>query len=181
MVRTVGDRLGPPTILVNNAALTRFRGPWSQIDEAAWDEMMAVNVKAAFLCFRAVHPHMEAAGWGRVINIGAVILLAGARFHLHYVTSKGAIVGFTRALAREVGAQGITVNCVSPGAIRVEMAYETWPDQMEALDKRMAKVQAIPRRGVPEDISGAVAFLASDEASFITGQLLEIDGGWMMH
>ena len=180
MVRSIADQLGPVTILVNNAALTRFRGPYTTIDEDAWDRLMATNVKACFLCFRAAHPHMRGAGWGRVVNIGSVTFLIGQSNNLHYVTAKGAVVGFTRSLAREVGAEGITVNCVSPGAIQTEMELEMFPDQA-AVAANLAKAQAIPRRGVPSDIAGAVAFLASDDASFITGQLINIDGGWAMH
>ncbi len=180
MVQAIESSLGPVTLLVNNAALTRFRGPYTTIDEVAWDQLMATNVKSCFLTFRAVHAGMRAAGWGRVINIGSVLFLIGQTNNLHYVTSKGAIVGFTRSLAREVGVDGITVNCVSPGAIQTEREIETSTDQAAAA-AALSRVQSVPRRGVPADIAGAVAFLAGDDASFITGQMINVDGGWAMH
>jgi 3-oxoacyl-[acyl-carrier protein] reductase len=180
MVQETVRVLGPITILVNNAAITRVHRPWTDIDEQEWDQVMATNVKGAFLCSRAVHRYMREAAWGRVINIGSVTFLTGQRNLTHYVASKGALIGFTRSLAREVGGEGITVNCVSPGAIRTEMEVEIFPDQTEiALD--LLQRQAIPRRGTPVDIAAAVAFLASDDASFITGQLINVDGGLAMH
>lgn len=181
MVDEVATRLGPITILVNNAAETRVHGPWTDIRTSDWDRVMANNTRSCFLCCRAVQPHMAAAGWGRIINIGSVTFLLGREDLVHYVSSKGAVVGFTRSFARAVGRDGITVNCVSPGAIRSEMEAEISDETEEGLAIRLAEVQAIPRRGVPADIAGVVAFLASDDAAFITGQLINVDGGWAMH
>ena len=181
MVRAVGDALGPVTILVNNAAITRVHGPWTEIDENGWDQVMASNAKGCWLSCRAVHPHMVAAGWGRIINISSVTFLLGMADLVHYVASKGAVVGLTRALARAVGSEGITVNSVSPGGIQTEMVDELYPDQQAEIAAGASAVQAIPRQGTAADIAAAVAFLASDDASFITGQLLNVDGGWAMH
>lgn len=182
-VREVRDTLGPVAILVNNAAVTRVHGPWTDIDEAGWDRVMATNAKGMYLCCREVHPDMVAAGWGRIVNIGSVTFLTGQADLAHYVASKGAMVGFTRSLARSVGPQGITVNTVTPGAIESDMELEltATTDVREALASELARLQCVPRRGSPHDIAAAVAFLASDDASFISGQILNVDGGWMMH
>ncbi len=183
MVSLVADELGPVTILVNNAAITKVHGPWTDITEAGWDDVMDTNAKGVYLCCRAVHPGMVAAGWGRIINIASVTFLTGQANLAHYVASKGAMIGFTRSLARSVGPEGITVNSISPGAIQsdveLELTAETGQREQLALD--MARLQSVPRRGLPGDIAGAVAFLASDDASFISGQLLNVDGGWAMH
>ena len=181
MVQEVAEAIGPVTILVNNAALTRVHGPWRDIDEAAWDRVMDANAKSCFLCCRAVHPYMAEAGWGRIINISSVTFLLGRADLVHYVASKGAGIGFTRSFARAVGPDGITVNSVSPGAIETEMEMEVATESRAEIAAEQARLQAIPRRGKAADVAGVVAFLASDEASFITGQLINVDGGWAMY
>jgi len=180
LVATAIERFGRLDILVNNAAETDTHRDWTAISEADWDQVMAVNAKGLFLCFRAAHPHLVQSPAGRVVNIGSVTFRLGQARLLHYVSSKGAVVGFTRSLAREVGPSGITVNAVEPGAIRTEMEEELFPGQAEESARVMATRQSIPRRGEPEDVAGAVAFFASDDAAFITGQTLLVDGGWAM-
>ena len=180
MATEIERALGPVTILINNAALTDVHKPWRQIDEAEWDAVMAVNLKSCFLCFRAVYPAMRTAGWGRVVNISSVTFWLGRPNLVHYVASKAGMVGFTRSLAREVGAEGITVNAITPGAIRTESELELFPEQ-EEIAGWLATEQAIPRRGRPEDIAAAVDYLVSDRAGFITGQTINVDGGWAMH
>jgi 3-oxoacyl-[acyl-carrier protein] reductase len=179
LVSTAVDRYGGLDILVNNAAETDTHRAWTQISEADWDRVMAVNARSAFLCFRAAHPHLLRSAAPRVVNIGSVTFQLGQARLLHYVASKGALVGFTRSLAREIGVDGITVNAVAPGAIRTEAEVELAPDA-ERVARRMAELQSLPRRGTPADIAAAVAFLASDDAGFITGQTLTVDGGWAM-
>jgi 3-oxoacyl-[acyl-carrier protein] reductase len=180
MVATVREWLGPPLILVNNAGLTDTHKPWQQITEEEWDRVLAVNLKSCFLTFRAVYPDMAAAGWGRVINISSVTYWLGRPNLLHYVSSKAGMIGFTRTLAREVGSEGITVNAVTPGAIQTESELEMFPDQA-GIAAYLDEVQAVKRRGLPEDIAGAVRYLASDAASFVSGQTINVDGGWAMH
>lgn len=173
-------RFGRLDILVNNAAATDTNKPWTEIDETEWDRVMAVNVKGAFLCLRAAHRHLRQSPAGRIVNISSVTFHLGQPKLLHYVSSKGALIGFTRTLARELGAEGIAVNAVTPGAIRTEMELELFPDQQEEIGRRQAERQAMPRRGTAADIAAAVAFLVSDDASFITGQTINVDGGWAM-
>jgi 3-oxoacyl-[acyl-carrier protein] reductase len=123
---------------------------------------------------------MREAGWGRIINISSVTWLFGRPNLLHYVSSKAGMIGFTRTLAREVGGDGITVNAITSGAIQTEAELEMFPDQDE-LATRLNDLQAVQRRGLPNDIAGAAVFLASDAAAFISGQTINVDGGWAMH
>jgi len=167
-------------VLVNNAALTELYKPWLSIAEDEWDQVLAVNLKSCFLCAQAAHPFLAASGHGRIINISSVTFLLGRPHLLHYVSAKGGIVGFTRTLAREVGAERITVNTITPGAILTESELANFPDQ-DAIGDFLLDVQAVKRRGTPDDIVGAAVFLASDESAFITGQLINVDGGWAMY
>ena len=171
-------KLGGVDILVNNAAIYPSR-PWTEIDEEEWDRVLATNLKGYFLCARAAHPSMAERGSGRIINMASVTFLVGFADLLDYVSSKGGVVGFTRALAREVGAEGITVNAISPGAFPTD-AEKIHPDP-EGYNQWVLDQQSLKRRGTPEDVGNLVAFLASEAASFITGQMIAIDGGWAMH
>jgi 3-oxoacyl-[acyl-carrier protein] reductase len=178
MVEEVVGELGGVDILVNNAAIYPLR-PWTEIEEEEWDRVLAVNLKGYFLCARAAFPHMRDSGHGRIINVASITFFIGWAGFLDYVSSKGAVIGFTRTLAREVGADGVTVNAISPGAFPTA-AERVHPDQ-EALNRRILEQQCLKRRGTPEDVGNLVTFLASDAASFITGQTIMIDGGWAMH
>lgn len=178
MVESVVVELGGVDILVNNAAVYPLT-PWMEIEEDEWDRVMAVNLKGYFLCARAAYPHMWERGNGRIINVASVTFFVGQPGLLSYVSSKGGVVGFTRTLAREVGPEGVTVNAISPGAFPTD-AERIHPNQ-EEYNQRMLDLQSIKRRGRPEDIGNVAAFLASDAASFITGQTIEVDGGWAMH
>jgi 3-oxoacyl-[acyl-carrier protein] reductase len=123
---------------------------------------------------------MRAAHWGRVVNISSVTFWLGRPLLIHYVASKAGMIGFTRSLAREVGVDGITVNAVTPGAIRTESELELFPDQ-EGIARWLSAEQAVPRRGLPDDVAAAVDYLVSDRAEFVSGQTLNVDGGWAMH
>jgi len=177
MVDTVMDRYGKVDILVNNAAIVPFT-EWDEIDFAEWRRIMSVNLDGVFLTSRAVYPHMREAGYGRIVNIASNVFVAGTPNLAHYVASKGGVVGFTRALATELGRYGITVNAVAPGLTETEGTVGT--PHAEAFDF-VQSLQAIPRRGTPADIAPAVAFLASEEAAWVTGSLLVVDGGHTRH
>jgi len=178
MTERVVAAFGGIDILVNNAAVYQRR-PWTEIAEEEWDRILDTNLKGYWLCARAAYPSLKERGNGRIVNVASVTFFGGVPYLLDYVASKGGIVGFTRALAREVGPDNITVNTLSPGAFPTD-AEKIHPDP-EGYNKAILDAQSIKRRGAPADVGNLVTFLASDAASFITGQLIEIDGGWMMH
>lgn len=178
MVNTVKANLGPVSILVNNAAIF----PWAAWDELTlemWQQVFDVNVRAPWLAARAVAPGMVEAGWGRIISMTSATFITGSPYLAHYAASKGAVVGLTRSLARALGEKGITVNAVSTGKTLTK-GLEGYFDQ-GVLDReetlRSREDQAIQRIGMPEDVSGMIAFLASDEAGYMTGQVVNVDGG----
>jgi NAD(P)-dependent dehydrogenase (short-subunit alcohol dehydrogenase family) len=178
MAETVVRALGGIDILVNNAAIYPRR-PWTEITEEEWDEVFATNLKGYFLCARACYPSMVERGRGRIVNLTSITFFGGWPLLLSYVSTKGGIVAFTRALARELGPEGITVNAISPGAFPTD-AEKIHPDP-EGYSNWVVEQQSIKRRGTPQDIGNLAVFLASDASSFITGQLFQIDGGWVMH
>ena len=177
LVAAAVDQFGRIDILVNNAAIVPFV-PWEELDFAEWRRVMSVNIDGVFLMCKAVYPHMKAAGYGRIVNIASNVVTAGTPNMAHYVSSKGAVFAFTRSLATEVGAHGITVNAVAPGLTASEGVLAG--PHAGAFDF-VVSLQSIPRRGVPADIAPAVAFLASEEAHWITGQMLTADGGHTRH
>jgi NAD(P)-dependent dehydrogenase (short-subunit alcohol dehydrogenase family) len=167
-------------ILVNNAALfsTLEPRPFEKIDAAEWRRVMEVNTLGVFLCCRACVPHLRAAGGGRIINLASGAPLKGVPLLLHYVSSKGAVIAFTRALAREVGKDGITVNALAPGFTLSEGIVKSAVHVKHGEPSRASR--AIMRDERPDDLVGAVSFLASADAAFITGQTLVVDGGSAM-
>jgi 3-oxoacyl-[acyl-carrier protein] reductase len=165
-------------VLVNNAAIYPSKAV-GEYSIAEWQGVQRVNVDAAFVCAQAVLPAMRSAGTGRIVNVSSITFFGGLARLAPYVTSKGALVGLTRALARECGTDGITVNAVAPGAFPTA-AEEIHPDR-EGYNAYVLDQQAVKRRGVPGDVASAVLFFCAPESSFITGQLLCVDGGWIMH
>lgn len=184
LVATTLDRFGQIDILVNNAALYSTLPPVkvTAIDTALWDRVMAVNVRGPFLMVKHVVPHMIArkvpAGEmrGKIINIASGTAYKGLPNFSHYVTSKGAIVAFTRALSRELGPHNIAVNTLAPGLILSETGVQNTAHIDEARDK-VLQSRALKRDGYPPDLTGALVFLASSESDFMTGQTLAVDGG----
>jgi NAD(P)-dependent dehydrogenase (short-subunit alcohol dehydrogenase family) len=170
------EAFGGAAILVNNAAIYPI-GPWHEMDAEQWDAVFATNIRGYFLMARAVRPQMIARGGGAVVNVSSVTFFTGNALLLAYVASKGAVIGFTRALAREAGPDGIRANAVAPGAFPTA-ATEIHADQ-EGLWRDVLESQSIKRRGEVEDVARAIVFFASDDASFVTGQTLLVDGGWM--
>jgi 3-oxoacyl-[acyl-carrier protein] reductase len=169
------EAFGGADILVNNAAIYPI-GPWHEADAAEWDEVFRVNVRGYFLLARAVRPQMLARGGGSIVNVASVTFYYGEEELLSYVASKGAVIGFTRSLAREAGPEGIRVNAVAPGAFPTA-ATAIHVDQ-DALWEKVLTSQSIKRRGEVEDVALAIAFFASDDSRFVTGQTLLVDGGW---
>jgi NAD(P)-dependent dehydrogenase (short-subunit alcohol dehydrogenase family) len=173
MVDATVSEHGKLDVLVNNAAIVPFTA-WDDIDFAEWRRIMSVNLDGTFLCCHYGHKPMREAGYGRIVNIASNVVLAGTPNLAHYVASKGGVFAFTRALAREIGKYGITVNSVAPGLTETEGVMAS--PHKEAFEF-VQMLQAIPRRGVAADIAPAVAFLASEEAGWITGQMLVSDAG----
>ncbi|MGH8516475.1 MAG: SDR family NAD(P)-dependent oxidoreductase [Panacagrimonas sp.] len=165
------EAFGPIRILVNNAGIVGF-DRFMTITEEMWDWMMRVNMKGPFLCTKEIVPDMLAAGWGRIINISSSSAQTGASSMSHYVASKGGLIGFTKALAVEFAATGITVNNVPPGFVDTPMLRES-PVDVDAF----ALGTPMKRAGRPEDIAAAVAYLASEEAGYVTGHTLSVNGG----
>ncbi len=174
------DRWGRIDVLVNNAAIYGVlkRRPLMEITVEEWDRVMGVNLRGLFLCARAVFPAMKAQGKGKIINISSSTFFKGVPNYIHYTTSKGGVVGFTRSLARELGEFGIRVNAVAPGFTESGENMKNIPaEQVEA----NVKSRMLKRRQVPEDLVGAIVFLASDDSDFITGQTIAVDGGSIVH
>ncbi len=171
MYANVKSHIGAAGILVNNAGIAE-QALFSDITEEMWDKMFAVNVKGAYNCAQAILPEMIHEKWGRIINVSSIWGISGASCEVHYSASKAALVGFTRALAKELGPSGITVNCAAPGVIDTKMNGHLSPDIIEELKNETA----LCRIGSPDEVANAILFLAGDGASFITGQTLTIDG-----
>jgi NAD(P)-dependent dehydrogenase (short-subunit alcohol dehydrogenase family) len=178
LVDVAVGRFGRIDVLVNNAAVFATLKPrrFDEIPETEWDRVMAVNVKGIWNCARAVVPHMRAQGGGRIVNVASAIVAKGTAFLMHYVTSKGAVVAMTRALARELGPDGIAVNAIAPGLILSETVQAN-PDITEFQLDAIMRARSLRREAYPEDVEGTVVFLASEESAFMSGQTLVVDGG----
>ncbi len=172
MFDTVGKQFGAIDILVNNAGITRD-DLLLRMDLDQWDDVLAVNLRSVYLTSKAALRGMLRARWGRIISIGSVAGLAGNPGQTNYAAAKAGLIGFSKSLAKEVGSRGITVNVVAPGFIETDMTGALGDDAAESA----AKATSLGRLGRPDEIASAVGYLASEQASYITGQVLVVDGG----
>lgn len=176
-LRKVRAEFGPVEIMVTSAGLDAFE-IFTEITATAWDRMIAVNLTGTFHCLQAAVPDMLAASWGRIVTISSSSAQSGAARMAHYVASKGGVVGLTKALAVELAPHGITVNTIPPGFIITPMSYRAEAQgNLPSLDAVVARTP-VRRGGTPDDIAAACAFLCSDDAGYITGQLIGVNGGW---
>jgi NAD(P)-dependent dehydrogenase (short-subunit alcohol dehydrogenase family) len=176
-IEQVRQALGPVTVLVNNAGIEEFT-PFEAIDEAAWDRIMDVNLKAVYRITQQVVPDMEAAGWGRIVNLTALGAQIGAANMVHYTASKGGVTAMTRSLAVELGPRGITVNAIAPGFILTPMAQRAIDGDLFPVPyQQIVATYPIPRVGEPEEAAAAIAYFASEDAGYVTGQVLGVNGG----
>lgn len=169
------EAFGGVDILVNNAGIYPFK-PIAELTFAEWRRVMSVNLDSTFLMTAAFLPRMRAQGWGRVINVATGMFHQGTPGAAHYVASKGGVIGFTRSVASEVGVDGVTVNAIAPGLTRSPGTSTGYHDSAGLFEK-VAQAQSIKRTQQPDDLDGVVAFLASEDARFITGQTVVVDGG----
>lgn len=181
MAEATLQKFGRIDVLVNNAALYSAikKKPFAEITSEEWDKVMAVNLKGLFLCVQAVYPAMKKQGKGKIINISSGTALGGTPFFLHYVTSKAGVIGFTRALARELGPDNICANAITPGLTISGPQQEgvLTPEQLQ--DRRRRR--AFQRDQYPQDLVGTMIFLCSADSDFITGQTINVDGGQHMY
>ncbi len=175
MVSEIRKTMGNVSVLVNNAGVAE-QALFTDISEEMWDRMFAVNVKGAYNCTQSVLPDMIHSKYGRIINISSMWGISGASCEVHYSAAKAAVIGFTKALAKEEGLSGITVNCVAPGVIDTDMNRHLSREDIACLKENTP----VGKIGAPEDIAEAILFLASEKASFITGQVLSVDGGFIL-
>jgi 3-oxoacyl-[acyl-carrier protein] reductase len=181
MAQTTIDKFGRIDALVNNAALfsriPMTRGRFDEIPEAEWDRMFQVNVKGIWYTCRSVVPFMEKQQYGRIVNVSSSTVFQSPGTRIHYISSKAAVIGFTRTLAREIGPSNITVNCISPGST---LSEEDPSEEMKAYRARRVSERSIQRVQYPDDLAGAAVFFCSEDSAFITGQNMIIDGGQVM-
>ena len=176
-VAQVNTDLGPPLILVNNAGIEQF-GKFAEITDDLWDRVMAVNLRGPFICTQAVLPFMLDAEWGRIVNISSSSAQGGQSRMAAYVSSKAGLIGFTKSLALELGPKGITVNTIPPGMVVTPMLEKAIEEgRFTASLEHFAKITPVRRAGRPEDIANAAIFLCQDESSYITGQVIPVNGG----
>jgi 3-oxoacyl-[acyl-carrier protein] reductase len=172
MFKDVEERLGRVEVLVNNAGITRD-GLLLRMGPDAWDQVIETNLRSVYLCSRAAMRGMLRSRWGRIISVSSISGISGNPGQANYAASKAGIIGFSKSIAREIGSRNITVNVVAPGFIETDMTEELGTEIAEEVASRVA----VGRLGRPEEIAAAVGYLASDDAAYVTGQTLVVDGG----
>jgi 3-oxoacyl-[acyl-carrier protein] reductase len=182
MVEAAVQQFGRLDALINNAALygALHGGRFDQIDDGEWDACMAVNVKGIWNCCKAAVPAMRKGGGGSIVNIASLAATYGMPYGLHYTTSKAAVIGLTRGLAREVGRDRVRVNALAPSAVITEGTREFFGDKLDRALDAIKNQQTIQRNLMPEDLAGTVLWLVSDASGFVTGQTIAVDGGTVM-
>jgi len=174
LFRQIAEQLGPPAVLVNNAGITRDM-LLLRLSEDDWDAVLDTNLRGAYLCTKVALRSMLKARWGRIINVSSVVGLTGNPGQANYAAAKAGLIGFTRSVAREVANRSITVNALAPGYITTDITHDL-PEELKA---RILEMIPAGRFGTPEDVADAAVFLASDAARYITGQVLNVDGGFV--
>ena len=176
-VAAVREELGPILILVNNAGVEQF-GKFTEITDELWDRVMAINLRGPFMCVQAVLPDMKAAKWGRIVNISSSSAQSGQPFMAAYVSSKAGLIGLTKSMALEFGPRGITVNTIPPGMVVTPMTDRAIEEgRFTNSIEHFASITPVRRAGKPADIANAAIFLCMDESSYITGQVIGVNGG----
>lgn len=175
-VARLREEFGPITVLVNNAGISAWV-PFEEIDDAAWDLMMAINLRGPFIVTQTVLPDMKEAKWGRIINISSSSAQTGARWMAHYSASKGGVVAMTKTLAHELSPLGITVNNIPPASVAGTVMYEETKHLMPMTPEEAAAMMPVRRLGEPADIANAAVWLASEKTGYVTGQTIGVNGG----
>jgi 2-hydroxycyclohexanecarboxyl-CoA dehydrogenase len=175
-VSGVRRAFGPITVLVNNAGI-EANSPFEDITDELWDRVMAINLRGTFITTQVVLPDMKGAKWGRIVNISSAAAQSGAPLYSHYAASKGGMIALTKSLAGELGPSGITVNTIPPRFIITPMTQRMRRAGLYKPFEEMAALNPVRRAGKPEDVAGACAYLVSDEAGYVTGQIISVNGG----
>ena len=173
----IAERFGRCDILVNNVGIYPNE-PFEEVTFAKWRRVMSINLDSMFLTAKAFAPGMVERGWGRIVNMASNTFTTSVTGYSHYIASKGGVIGFTRALASDLADEGITVNAIAPSLVRTHGTQVTHPRSDERFEA-VSSMQAIKRTQMPEDLAGTLSFLASEDAAFLTGQTLYVDGGWV--
>jgi 2-hydroxycyclohexanecarboxyl-CoA dehydrogenase len=178
-VNELREKFGPVTIVVNNAGITMF-DKFDDITNEQWDKVFEINTKGTFIVTQTVYPDMKAAKWGRIVNISSSSAQGGSPLQIHYSASKGAVIAMTRSMAAAFGRHGITVNNIPPGSVMQTVMSEAQKESWPMSEETLAQSLPVKRTGIPDDIASACAWLCQDDAGYVTGQTIGVNGGRIM-